>query len=395
MKFSFGRTAGLEDAKAFLTQALAGNKFPHALLVHGPEGAGQNALLLDLADILVCSSPEARPCGRCAGCQGRRRNSLDTLMYILPIEKKNADGEIESAVEELTGRAQELEADPYAFSRTEKARISIAQVREMQGRLAYAEASKRARVILILSAEAMPHEAANALLKILEEPPADTYFLLSSEDKAGLLPTILSRCTCLTAPPMEAAALTAAVEEKKDWWGGTAPKRLVPFAEGSLGSLLGLHRNGGDTLLEEGGRFLAAALGDGWGPFASYLSGSEYCGEMNSSVRLLQFVLRMIRVFHRLEALEGPRSQDPAWLTEALRRQGWEPSLAEQLAPLQSFGDPAPLVSFVESALSAIQGYSKPEVAILGRYLEFEAASSRPASSRPASPAAQPAGKAR
>src|SRR5215210_5773741 len=98
MKFSFGRTAGLEDAKAFLNQALAGNKFPHALLVHGPEGAGQNALLLDLADILVCSGSGDRPCGRCPGCLGRRRRSLDNLLYILPIEKKTADGEMENAV---------------------------------------------------------------------------------------------------------------------------------------------------------------------------------------------------------------------------------------------------------------------------------------------------------
>src|SRR4051812_28421355 len=109
MKFSFGRTAGLEEAKAFLTQALSGNKFPHALLIHGPEGAGQNALLLDLADILVCNGAEARPCGRCPGCLGRRRHSLDNLLYILPIEKKGSDGEIENAVDELTAKAHELE----------------------------------------------------------------------------------------------------------------------------------------------------------------------------------------------------------------------------------------------------------------------------------------------
>jgi hypothetical protein len=379
MKFSFGRTAGLEDAKGFLTQALAGNRFPHALLVHGPEGAGQNALLLDLADILVCSSPEERPCGKCPGCLGRKRKSLDTLLYLLPIEKKGADGEIESAVEELTARAQELEADPYGFARSEKARINIAQVREMQSRLSYAEAARRARLILVVMAESMPHEAANALLKILEEPPADTYFLLSCEDKAALLPTILSRCTCLTAPPMDAAGLKAAIAGKSAWWGDAAPMRLIPFAEGSLGTLLALHRNGGEALLEEGGRFLAASLSGDWGSFASYLAGSGYWGEMDASARLLQFALRMIRVFHRLAALEDPRPGDgEAWVGAALGRQGWDPSLAPLLAPLAACDDHPALVAFMEATLAAIQGYAKPDMAVLGRYLEFETAAARP-----------------
>jgi DNA polymerase-3 subunit delta' len=375
MEFSFGRTAGLEGAKAFLKQALAGNRFPHALLVHGPEGAGQNALLLDVADILSCSSVETKPCGRCPGCRGRRAGSLDTILYILPIEKKSSDGEIENAIEELSAKAQELESDPYGFTRAEKARIQIAQVREMQSRLAYAEGSKRARVILILSAEAMPHEAANALLKILEEPPADTYFLLASEDKAALLPTILSRCTCLTAPPMDAAALASAVAAKKDWWGDAPPLRLLPFAEGSLGALLRLHRNAGEALLEEAGRFLAAALGGRWDAFAAYLSGSSHWGDMENASRLLQFLLRVVRVFHRLETLEGPPAGG-AWLSNALRSQGWDPSLAESLSSLQSIRDLTPLVAFLESALSAIQGYAKPDVALLGRYLEFEATAS-------------------
>ncbi len=51
MNYSFSRTRGLDEAKAFLSQALSRGKFPQALLIHGPEGVGQNPLLLDLADI--------------------------------------------------------------------------------------------------------------------------------------------------------------------------------------------------------------------------------------------------------------------------------------------------------------------------------------------------------
>lgn len=393
MKLTFGRTAGLDDAKAFLAQALSGNRFPHALLIHGPEGAGQNALLLDLADILACSSAEMRPCGACPGCRARRGNMLDTLIYLIPIEKKPAEGDKESTpVDEIAAKAQELESDPYGFAVSAKAHVHITQIREMRARLAYAEAARRARVILLVSAETMLHEAANTLLKILEEPPSDTYFLLSCADKSALLPTIISRCTSLSARPLAPAEMAEAIAAKKEWWGETPSPRLIPFAEGSLGALLNLHRNGGDTLLEEAGRFLSAALGEGWQPFAAYVAGSEQCGDMESAGRLLQFVLRMVRAFHRLEAVEGPRSAYPAWLEEALRRQGWDAALAGPLAPLLRLSDLAPLVAFVESALEAIQGYAKPDMAILGRFLEFESAVSAVAASATAAAATRPAG---
>src|SRR4051812_24147733 len=172
MNFNFNRTAGMEEAKAFLTQSLATGKFPHALLVHGPEGVGQNALLLDIADILLCDNAETRPCGKCAGCLGRKRNNLDNLHYLMPLEKKDkaGEGEMEGAqVDELAQRAADFQDDPYGFSRSEKSRIHILQIRELQSRLSFAEAAKKVRIILILWAESMPHEAANALLKTLEE----------------------------------------------------------------------------------------------------------------------------------------------------------------------------------------------------------------------------------
>src|SRR3954471_19331916 len=129
MEFRFSRAQGLEEAKAFLAQALSSGKFPHALLVHGPEGVGQNPLLLDLADILLCDDESGnRPCGRCAGCLGRKRNNLDNLIFIMPLEKKekaSSEGEMEGGqVDELAAKGKEFHDDPYGFSRTEKSRIN-------------------------------------------------------------------------------------------------------------------------------------------------------------------------------------------------------------------------------------------------------------------------------
>src|SRR3954467_4984531 len=128
MEFRFSRAQGLEEAKSFLTQALYSGKFPHALLVHGPGGVGQNPLLLDLADILLCDAADIRPCGLCPGCLGRQRNNLDNLIFLMPIEKKDkaaagesGEGEMEGGqVDELTEKAKDFHADPYGFTRSEK-----------------------------------------------------------------------------------------------------------------------------------------------------------------------------------------------------------------------------------------------------------------------------------
>jgi DNA polymerase III delta prime subunit len=393
MRFAFTRTQGLEAAKAFLSQALASGKFPHGLLVHGPEGVGQNPLLLDLVDILLCDSADLRPCGACEGCLGRRRNNLDSLIFLMPIEKKDksqeksgGDGEMEDAqVDELTERAKEFHADPYAFTRAEKANLNVGQVRSLQARLSFAETAKRPRIVVILWAETMAASAANTLLKTLEEPPANTYFLLSSDDRSALLPTILSRCTQLPLFSLAPEALRAVLAAQgKAWDIQTPPERLIPFAEGSPGVLLSLHRNGGEALLEESGRFLQAISGRDWLAFSEYLEESDAFGDMQSASRLLHFLLRAVRMFHRLQALEGPITAGTAtgnstgntaggfaWTRAALARQGLDADLAGPIGPLERIPNLAAFAALLEETLSAIRAYAKPKVAALGLYLEY------------------------
>ncbi len=359
----FSRTLGLDEAKTSLAHALTTNTFPHALLVHGPEGVGQNALVLDLVDLLICEAEETRPCGQCAGCLGRKRKNLDNIIFIMPLEKKekaSSEGEIEgNQVEELTQKAKEFHADPYGFVRTEKSRINIAQIRDLKSRLAYAEVSGRPRIVVLLWAETMPQEAANALLKTLEEPPANTFFLLSCEDRSSLLPTIVSRCTQIALLPFEPGPFAALCATHGKALGlDAAATRLLPFADGSVGILLNLQRNGGDTLLEEARLFLEAALGGDWRNFADYLESSDAFADLEASASLLHFLLRMLRLYHRLKTEEN---------------QGIDPELARYFIPLATGPSLDALAQLVEEILAAVQSYAKPKVAALGLFLDFEA----------------------
>lgn len=382
-KTGFTRTTGLEEAKAFLDRALSSGKFPHALLVHGPEGVGQNALILDLADILLCESAVERPCRKCPACAQGRRGGSERMHFLLPLEKAGAgsggDGEPPKELdgpqmEEMIGKTDAFLGDPYGFGISGKDMIRIVQIRDLQGRLAYAGASARSRVVLLPWAELLNESAANALLKTLEEPPAGTYFLLSSANRRDVKATILSRCTHLPVAPLEEIPFAAAVAARKEWWNDAPPTRLVPFAEGSLGVLLRLYRSGGEALLEETAAFLEAALQPDWRRFSEYLDGSPAFDAMDAAAPLLDFALKVIRALHRLRVAEGagPVPAGP-WIPGALARRGWDPALAGMLAAADRSGDLSGLAAMVETLLSAVQDYAKPRMAALGAWLEREA----------------------
>ena len=177
------------------------------------------------------------------------------------------------------------------------------------------------------------------------------------------------------APPELRAVLTA---KAADWDLPAVPERLLPFAEGSPGALLDLHRNGGDTLVADAGDFFAAALagfksGNGWLAFADYAETAKPFEDMQGAAPLLLFLLRAIRLFHSLRALEpAPASGAPgAWTRSALVRQGLDPGLAETLAPLEAFPDLRALSQWIEELLTAVRDYAKPKNAALGLYLEY------------------------
>jgi hypothetical protein len=293
-------------------------------------------------------------------------------------------------------------------------------VRDLQVRLGYAGAAGRSRVVLVPWAETFNTSAANALLKTLEEPPAGTYFLLSSASRKSIPATILSRCTHLPVAALDDKAFAAAAAARKEWWaadagsaGGDAPPaRLMPFAEGSLGALLSLHRNGGEALLEETLAFAAAALQSDWRAFSDYLDASAAFDKMETAAPLLAFSLRAVRALHRLRVAAGrptaavrspgaapvpaPLSLSPearGWIPSALERQGWERSLAPLFEAFDRAEDLSAFASLIEAVLSAVQDYSKPRMAALGAWLEREPKTSTAAA--PATGRSLPAGALR
>jgi len=162
-----------------------GARLPHALLFVGPPGLGKRELAEALAARLLCDSPaiDGHACGHCQPCQWRLAGNHPDLHHVVPA----ADAAAESGDSEATeGGAKEGKA--------KSAQIVIEQIRELQAALSVTGHHSERRVTVLDPAEAMNVFTANALLKLLEEPPAGCVFLLVSSAPRRLLPTIRSRC---------------------------------------------------------------------------------------------------------------------------------------------------------------------------------------------------------
>jgi DNA polymerase III subunit delta' len=179
-------------------------RLPHALLLHGRRGIGKRHLMQAFARLLLCESPvDTAPCGRCAGCHLFAAHNHPDLRWLTPAtqmpERDDADATDEAMPDTATTRV----------GKKAGREITIDQVRKMGEFLSVSSHRGGRRVILLFPAEALNAPAANALLKMLEEPPAGAVFLAVSDELDAVLPTIRSRCLLLRAPaPTYQEALT-------------------------------------------------------------------------------------------------------------------------------------------------------------------------------------------
>ena len=166
-----------------------GERMPHALLVNGQAGLGKLDFALACAAYLLCESPNETPCGQCNNCSLVKSGNHPDLHLVFA--ERLALGQPEK-VQAYAGRY--LEDFDKAKKRKPRRIISVDQIRELIANAALSHHSASHKVVIIAPAESMNINAANALLKLLEEPPENTILMLVSSEPALLPITIRSRC---------------------------------------------------------------------------------------------------------------------------------------------------------------------------------------------------------
>ena len=264
---SLAPITGNEALRHNLAATVASGRLPQSLLFHGPRGAGKQRLALWLANLIVCEETDG-PCGRCRSCilAGGLQHPDVHWFFPVPRPKGASASRLRQKLEEaryaeLMKRAETPLAPRPADS---AAGIFLAMVQEIRAKASLRPAMGDTAVFIVGDAERMvPQaanpEAANAFLKLLEEPPADTVVILTSSRPGALLPTIRSRVVALRVPPLPEHVVTdflVAEAGRPE----TAAAREARAAEGSIGVALEAGTDDGMDLSDESEALVRSAM---------------------------------------------------------------------------------------------------------------------------------------
>lgn len=379
-----------------LVEAFEQGRLAHAYLFYGPAGSGKEGHAIELAALVNCREPDKDgACGRCPSCRKVQVLQHPNIQLVVPLPRsvtitKN-DPPLKALkpadLDDLTDQLASKARDPYFPVRLKGAQsILINSIQELR-RTAYLKPGERGwRAILIFEADKLctgEGAAANALLKLLEEPPAWTVFVLVTDRPHLLLPTIRSRCLGLYFPQLTndqaAGYLTEhhGLDEEQarilaQVTGGNLPQaRLAAGEEPLQAPSPGLRRaqssRSGQALNELVGSLLAADPADsGWQRLVNDLA-------LLHRSRSLEFT-------YRLQLLQ-------TWLRDlmVLQRTGDEGGVvfASQLSDLRRYRDAWPDADWgaasasIEQALNHLERNINPTLALTNMILDVREAVSK------------------
>ena len=198
--FTIDSVLGQDKAKKMLRRAVRSNRLGHAYLFRGLAGVGKKTLARAFGNYLNCQNPTDKQdaCTSCQSCHKLKSGNHPDLIIIEP----------------------------------EGVSIKIKQIRELKHALTFPPFEAKYRIVLIADIHTMRREAANSLLKILEEPPPGNQLVLTGDEASEILPTITSRCQIIPF-----AGLPRELVEEKLIAGGIAPDAAASLTAITYGSL--------------------------------------------------------------------------------------------------------------------------------------------------------------
>jgi DNA polymerase-3 subunit delta' len=281
---------------AMLRRALGTGRIAHAYLFAGPDGIGKATVARGFAKALLCHAGEEDACQACDACRKVAHGNHPDLVLLAPQE----------------------------------AQIVIGQVREIQRQMIHRPLEGPWRVVIVDQAHDLNLQAANALLKILEEPPEGNVVVLIARSVFALLATIVSRCQVVHFSPLGEAEVARYLGERE----GLAPEegsRVASQSQGSIQRALELR----ECPVQQEGEALVGFLEALGGMRGSELLGRarQWAGERQEVILRLEFLQRIFRDMVLLHlgsrAVQQRDSQGPlarmasAWSIQDLL-QGWE-----------------------------------------------------------------------
>ncbi len=212
---------GQKKAKDAFLKMVSEGRVPHALILKGKPGIGKLAFANAIAQYMNCEEPTPTDsCGKCASCSKIRKCIHPDVRFILPIISNKVDGKNPVSDDFFPQFREHFITNPYYSFNTwvgqmqgenKQVGIRINEIRDLKRKISLKAFEARYKVVIIWNAEKINNEAANAMLKLLEEPPERTMIIMTVSDTSGLLTTINSRCQRLQMHRIDEATLAASL----------------------------------------------------------------------------------------------------------------------------------------------------------------------------------------
>ena len=238
---------GHRELRTSLADSFRKGALPASILLHGPRGIGKQRLALSLAELLLCTGDPA-PCGKCDSCRYNRELAHPDLHWFFPRPRpKDADASAEEIRDDIRETiAERVEKGGIYPPAVGTEGIFVATVRALTQVAASTPAVGKRKVFVVGDADRMvvqegADQAANAFLKLLEEPPSDTIIILTSSEPGALLPTIRSRVAAIRVnrlPDAEVREFLADPNFQREVEEKPGDDEAVRVAAGAPGALL-------------------------------------------------------------------------------------------------------------------------------------------------------------
>jgi DNA polymerase-3 subunit delta' len=252
---NFSQIPGQKAVIDRLRWSVAENRVSHALLFSGPEGSGKFAMALAFARYISCENRTAEDaCGVCPSCVKYDKLIHPDLHFVFPVIKKKSSAEPVSDTYISQWREMVLRSPWFSLSTwteamevaNEQALIPVSEAAEIIRKLSLKSFESDFKIMIVWLPEKMNAETANKLLKIIEEPPAKTLFILVSDEDDKLMPTITSRCQHIRISAIPADDLSAYLESETGLDRVRAAE-IAGIANGNMVRAMEMARDNDDT----------------------------------------------------------------------------------------------------------------------------------------------------
>jgi DNA polymerase-3 subunit delta' len=251
----FKEIVGQDDIKRRLIQTVNDNRISHAQLLLGPAGSGNLALAFAYAQYIFCSNKgEHDSCGECSSCLKMQKIAHPDFHFVFPVYKIK-DGRETLSDDLLADMREALTQNPYLELdefldnhgiENKQAQIYVGESASILRKLSFKSYEGEYRIVIIWKPEKMNVQAANKILKMIEEPPERTLFIMVAESTDLMLATILSRTQMVKIKKTDDASMQKALAEKFN----LSPEhalRITHLADGNFSAAMKMAAEGDDS----------------------------------------------------------------------------------------------------------------------------------------------------